>query len=302
MNTTDELSGFEARLLTELRALVEPAANEVPALSRPTGWLRAIAARPVPAVASRRGRLVVGLVAAVLALSVLPSLVAPDRSSAFALTQLADGRIHVIVAADFDESQRLQRALEEVGVKVQIERLAAHPRLVGTIELVPLGPGGMSAAGAEGLEAGKGEFWIDPSRFGGSVELLIYATTDRGQSWQAAPSVFHPDEPLGGLPCAMEGALDTATLERFAAQVGISRIEWLPQPALGGRDFQLERTSKRPAGDVVAATMKSADELRVIVRPPGAPVREGALRPSMDLGLHTGEQPLCTAELAARWR
>lgn len=297
MNTTDELSDFEARLLTELRTLVEPGAQEVPARPRPTRWW------PVAAVVSPRPRLVVGLAAAVLALSLLPSLVAPDHSSAFALTQLPDGRVHVVVAADFDESQRLQRKLAEVGVEVQIEHLAAHPHLVGTIELVPLGPGGVSAAGAEGLEAGKGEFWIDPSRFRGSVELLIYARADRGQSWQAAPSVFHPDEPLGGLPCAMDGALDTATLERFAAQVGISRIEWIPQPTLDGRDSQVHRTSKRPAGDVAAAMMKSADELRVIVRPPGAPVREGAsIRPSMDRGLHTDEQPACTPELAARWR
>lgn len=296
MNTTEDLPGFEARLLTELRTLVEPAAEAVPAPSRPTRWSVATAVSP-------RGRLVFGLVAAVVALIVLPSVVAPDRSSAFALTQLPDGRVHVTVAAEFDESKSLQRELAEVGVEVQIEHLTAHPRLVGTIELIPLGPGGVSAAGAEGLDAGKGEFWIDPSRFRGSVELLIYARSDRGQSWQAAPSIFHPDEPLGGLPCAMDGPLDTATLERFAAQVGISRFEWLSQPAFDGRGSQVDRTSKRPAGDVVAASMKSADELRVIVRPPGAPLREGApIRPSMDRGLHTDEQPVCTPELAARWR
>lgn len=35
MNTTEDLPGFEARLLTELRTLVEPAAEAVPAPSRP---------------------------------------------------------------------------------------------------------------------------------------------------------------------------------------------------------------------------------------------------------------------------
>ena len=297
MNTTEELSGFEARLLAELRTLVEPVADTVPARSRPTRrW--SIAASLPP-----RGRLIAGLVAAVVALTVLPSVLAPRGSAAFAVTRLTDGRVHVTVNSDFDQSRRLERELSAVGVVVEIQRLTAHPRLVGTIELVPLGPGGVSAAGAEGLEVGKGEFWIDPSRFSGSVELLIYVAADRGRSWQAAPSVFHPDEALGGLPCAIDGALDTATLERFANQEGITRFEWVLLSEPGGRDFQANRTSARPVGDVAAAMMKSTGELRVIVRPPGGQAGPGSsLRPSMDLGLHTGAQPVCTPELASRWR
>lgn len=292
MNTTEDLSGFEARLLAELRTLVDPAGGKQPARPlRPRPWSLA-------AVLPPRRRLIAGLVAAVVAAMVLPSVLAPHRSSAFALSQLADGRVHVTVAADFDQSTRLERALADSGVKVQIEHLRAHPRLVGTIELVPSGPGGVSAAGSEGLEVGKGEFWINPSRFRGSVELLIYAAADRGQLWQAAPSVFHPDEPLGGLPCAVDGALDTAILEHYANQVGISRFEWMMAPGPGGSGSQVKRSSTRPAGDVAAAQMKSADELRVIVRPPG----EASIRPGMDLGLHSGGQPACTPELAARWR
>lgn len=299
MNTTEELNGFEARLLTELRTLVEPAAAESPARTPSSRWSAGPARLPL------RPRLVIAaLIVATLALVVAPSLLAPRQSSAFAVTQLADGRIHVTVASDFDQSSRLQAELAEVDVDVEVVRLSAHPRLVGTIELVPLGERGNSPSGAAGLEAGRGEFWVDPSRFRGSVELLIYASAEQGQKWQAAPSIFYPDEPLGGLPCSLEGPMDTATLERYARQVGISRFEWLQGPT--GHDegsFQVESTSDRPPGDVVAASMMSPDELRVIVAPPAA-VEEGSptRRPSMDLGVHTGEPVVCTPELGARWR
>jgi len=293
MNTTEELSGFEARLLDELQALVEPTSTQAPAPSRPSRWWTTGTALPP------RGRLVVGLAVAVMGLLVAPSLVAPQRSAAFAVTRLADGRVYVRVASDFDQANRLERELADVGVEVRIEHLRAHPRLVGTIELLPLGPGGASAAGAQGLELGKGEFWIDPASYRGSVELLIYVTADKGESWQAAPSIFHPDEPLGGLPCAVEGALDTATLERYANQVGITRFEWITRPGVGANSFEASRSPKRLAGDVVGASMKSPSELRVVVQPPGG---GAAPRASMDLGLHTGGQSACTPELAGRWR
>ncbi len=300
MTTTEDLCGFEARLLTELRDRVEPvtATSPTPARTSLKRW------RTGPAKPTLRPRLVVvALMVATLALVVAPSLLAPHRSSAFAVTQLADGRIHVTVASDFDESARLQDELAEVGVDVDVLRLSAHPRLVGTIELVPLGEHGVSAAGAEGLEAARGEFWVDPTLFRGTVEVLIYASPEDGEDWQAAPSIFHPGEPLGGLPCALEGPMDTATLERFARQVGISRFEWLPAPTSRDEDsMPVNPTSERLAGDVMAASMASPEELRVIVSPPTVVGGSPASPPSMDLGVHTGEQAVCTPELAARWR
>jgi len=297
MSTTEDLRGFEARLLTELRGLVDPMAEASPAPT-PLGRWRMGPARPTV----RRRLVVVALMMATLALVVAPSLLAPHRSSAFAVTQLADGRIHVEVASDFDQSARLQAELADVGVAVDVLRLSAHPRLVGTIELVPLGEAGISAAGAAGLEVGRGEFWVDPRLFRGSVEVLIYASPEDGEHWQASPSIFYPDEPLGGLPCALEGPVDTATLERYARQVGISRFEWLvPPPTHDQGSFEVDRPSERPAGDVLAASMMSPEELRVTVAPPAAG-GTSASPPSMDLGVHTGEQAVCTPELAARWR
>jgi hypothetical protein len=164
-----------------------------------------------------------GVALVALAVSVGLNLRAPREPtpSAFAMSVLPNGRIHVKVAADFDQATRLQRELRDAGVKVKVIRITADPQLVGTIEFPAhqLDP--------RGVERAKGEFWIDPARFTGTVEVLIYVTPKPGEEWQQAPSVFHPDQPLGGLPCARPGPMDTATLEHFARQVGITEFRWL---------------------------------------------------------------------------
>jgi hypothetical protein len=159
---------------------------------------------------------VVALVAAVAAF-LAPSDPGP---AAFALARLPDGRVHVTVAPDFDQAERLQRALRDAGVKVKVITITSHPMFVGTIEFPShqLDP--------RGVRRGKGEFWLDPARFRGTVEMLVYVAADPGEEWQQAPSVFHPAEPLGGLPCAVDGPIDPAILERQARSVGLRHLRW----------------------------------------------------------------------------
>jgi hypothetical protein len=243
---------------------------------------------------------VFGVALVALGALVAPSLLAPRRSgsSAFAVSVLPDGRVHVTVAPDFNEANRLQRELREAGVQVQVIRVTAHPMLVGRIEFPShqLDP--------RGVERAKGEFWIDPTRFKGTVEVLIYVAPEPGEEWRQAPSVFHPDEPLGGLPCAHPGPMDTATLERFARQVGIIQFRWMvavSDPT--ANEGRLEERSARPEGDVESAMLRLPTKLEVIVRPAELVARFGhAQQPSMNINLHEAAEPRCTPRLAARWR
>lgn len=294
MGNTQELNGFEQRLLLELRGVVadgglSPAATR--SSTRPRSW----GAGPwrwavlVPVAAA----LVVAVVAG-------PALVGPPArgSSAYAVQILPDGRIHVRVAADFDEGRRLERELRDAGVDVDVISVTSHPRLVGTIEFP------QHQLAKEGLEAGKGEFWIDPLRFTGTVEVLINVAAEPGEEWRQAPSVFHPDEPLGGLPCALPGPLGTATLERYARDAGITTfVWWVTEGDPKARSRNVTRSGARPEGEVEHAELVAPGKLRVGVRPAAVVDRFGhAGRPSMNLNVHESPEPACTPELAARWQ
>jgi hypothetical protein len=292
MRETQELTGFEQRLLVELRTVVSERALE----STPKRSWRDLS---LPPRSLRRWAILVPVAAAVL-VAVLggPTIVAPsDRgSSAYAVEVLGDGRIHVKVAADFDEGKRLERELRQAGVSIEVISVPSHPRLVGTIEFP------QHQLAPKGIEAGHGEFWIDPARFTGTVEVLVNVAADPGEEWRQAPSVFHPDEPLGGLPCAISGALDTATLERYARGVGITKFSWWILEGDPKASRNVVRADKRPEGEVEHAELVAPSKLRVGVRPTSAIARYGhAAAPSMNLNVHESPQPGCTPELAARW-
>lgn len=189
MHRTDDLRGFEQRLLAELREVVGEQGGPAPSSAPVSRNWRLHISWPL-----RRLAIVVPIAVIVaVALIVGPAIVAPEssKSSAFAVTVLDDGRVHVKVASDFDEGTRLQDRLAEAGVKAEVIAVRSHPALVGTIEFP------QHQLPAQGVERGEGEFWIDPARFEGTVEVLIHTATKPGEEWIQAPSVFHPDEPLG---------------------------------------------------------------------------------------------------------
>lgn len=300
--TTEELPGFEERLLSELRQVVE---------ERQRGRSGTTAPRPAPrppSIPARRRLLVPAAAALVVLLAAgVVGIVVPGSSDAstYSMETLPSGRIHVVLAPDFDEAERLRDELENAGVTVQPVTITAAPVLVGAIEILPLGQHGWSvtASKPDGLEVGDGEFWIDPQRYDGSVELLAYVAPRPGEPWQQAPSVFHPDEPLGGLPCSLDGPLTTEALEAAARQVGIEKFTWLAQAGdPTGNEVRLDESAERPDGEVAAASLRAPGALEVLVRPTAQVERFGHLGPpSMSLNLHDAEEPACTPELAARW-
>ncbi len=171
--------------------------------------------------------------------------------------------------------------------------LRAHPSLDGVVELVSHD---RRAIGA--VQPSRGELIIDPRALTGPIEMLVYSTPDPNTSlrsweplWQASPSVFHPDEPLGGLNCSIDGPLTSDALAIHAAAAGITSIRWVspdnPEP-----------TSQRPDGVIVAASMWAPAQLTVVVSATGPDAAEL----SMDDGLHFSPRPTCSSELAHRWR
>ncbi len=294
MHEPEELKGFEHRLLVELREIVGERAAVPSSSPAPTNR------RPSPGFPRRRWALVGAVVAfAAMALVLGPTFVAPEgsRSSAFAVEVLEDGRIHVKIATDFDQGKRLQDELAKAGVEVQVITMRSHPALVGTIEFP------QHQLDPDGVERGQGEFWVDPSQFSGTVEVLIHTAPAPGQQWMQAPSVFHPDEPLGGLPCALGGPMSTAMLERYAASVGITSIDWWVLNRDSRDDsVAVQPSDVRPEGDVEHAERVAPDTLRVGVRPQAVIDRQGhAPPPSMNLNIHESPEPPCSPELADRW-
>lgn len=295
MHETKELGSFEEKLLVELKGVVGKGRQAASPSTPARGYRGLPASAPL-----RRWALLVPVGVIVVVVLVLgPAIVTPEgsRSSAFAVSVLDDGRIYVKVATDFDEGERLQEELERAGVKAEVIAIESHPALVGTIEFP------QHQLPEEGVERGKREFWIDPSQFGGTVEVLIHTATGPGQEWSQSPSVFHPDEPLGGLPCALAGPMDSATLERYARSVGITRFDWsVLEGDPEGASRTIEPRSIRPPGDVEHAERVAPDKIRVGVRPPAAIERYGhASTPSMNLNVHESPEPSCSADLAARW-
>ncbi len=300
--TTDELPGFEKRLLSELLQVVE---ERQPTSADTT--IPRFARRP-PSIPPRRHLLVPAAAALALLLAVGVIGIAAPRSSdasTYSMETLPSGQIHVVLAPDFDEAERLRAELEDAGVTVQPITITAAPALVGAIEILPLGKHGWSGAASkpDGLEVGDGEFWIDPQRYDGFVELLVYVAPPPGEPWQQAPSVFHPEEPLGGLPCSLDGPLTTEALEAAARQVGIEKFNWLAEAGHPtGDEVHLDESAQRPEGEVLAASLRAPGELEVLVRPTALVERFGHLgRPSMSLNLHGADEPACTPDLAARW-
>ncbi|CAN5131453.1 hypothetical protein BH23ACT9_BH23ACT9_25870 [soil metagenome] len=314
--TTDSLPVL-LRIREELVAAA--ARHQVPADATVTGDTRPTVpvplSNPVPSrpVTQRTGRgrpawlaaaAVVGLIA--LGVLIVPSLLPGGQAApaAYAVQETADGRIHVRVDADFDQSERLRRELADRGVDVVVVDIASHPSLVGTVEFPShqLPP--------DGTEIGEGEFWIDPAEFTGQVEMLVYRAVQPDERWSQSPSVFNPDEPLGGLPCLSEGPMEATVLQAAADELGLT-VEWQtlsgnPVTLDLGDTVSLQPEDRQPDGQVWEAHRVAPDVIQATVLPAAMAQQEGDLPPpSMGLNTHVeqveGSAPVCTAELAARW-
>lgn len=232
---------------------------------------------------------------------VAPTIVSgPDN---FSIVPQADNTVRVRVYPQFDYSERLEKALSKLGVRASVSTIPAHPRFLGTVEVIGEGEGQTSP----GPLRSASEFFVSRSQSQEPVEILVYTAPKRGEEWQQSPSVFHPEEPLGGLTCAITSPLDSATVERFARKAGIRMIVWEILNRVDEDVYASKEQAVRPDGYVVSAQRRAPDKLSVLLLPITASGDDGfgpPGRPSMGINLHSArpeDEPECTPELAARW-
>jgi hypothetical protein len=250
--------------------------------------------------------LAVAAVFLVLALGPIGTSSGPRPAAAFSLEVADDGRVHVTMHQDFDDADRLADELRDEGVDVRVLPHPAHPMLQGTVEFPSHQ---LDDDGAVGVEEGDREFWIDPRRFDGEIEMLVYVAPEPGEDWQQAPSAFHPDEPLGGLPCILDGRpMTTEELQARARSVGIDRFTWVafdvPDETGGstGLPVPIGESDPAPPGEVSHAQRVGPDRLWVSINPPDVVAQLGPTpTPGMNLNVGESPEPECTPELRARW-
>lgn len=218
-----------------------------------------------------------------------------ESNPAYALTETADGTIRVEIYPDFDDVGALEDSLAAAGLDSVVVHLKGHPSLDGLIEVSSHNNEGTGA-----LEFDNGEFVIEPAAVEGEIEILIYSAAESGENYQFAPSIFAPDQLLGGLPCAYpDTPLTTAELERRANDVGINNIEWVLFEQAAPGEIAFEDSEQRPDGVVTGAQLRNANTLTVVAvsdltDPAGTNL-------SMSDGTHYRQAASCTLELAARW-
>lgn len=216
---------------------------------------------------------------------------------AYALTERADGTIRVEVFPDFDDVEALQGDLREAGLDAAVVQIRAHPSLEGVVEV---SSHSNEASGA--IEFDDAQFVIDVGAVEGEVEILIYSPTSDGDRYQAAPSVFAPDQPLAGLHCAFSaGPLPTQEFETRAREAGVTDFGWTVFGELDEATGAVESTdsSERPDGAIIGAQMRDAATLQVFVDQDDEQPAADTI--SMNDGTHYRDVPVCTDDLAARW-
>lgn len=251
-----------------------------------------------------RSSLLAGATVAVLAIvaaaAVLFSSFATGAAAAYTIQTDDSGRVVVEMVPEIDVLDRdaldeLEVELAGRGLTVEVVTIASAPSLAGVIEVVA------RSGTTDGLDVGVGQFSIDPARFDGSVEILVYVAAPADGRIVQSPSAFHPDERLGGLPCATGGSVSVDRLRTVATEQGLT-VDWYVSSPLTPDELERDMVvvDEPPTGWVVMAWMISGDRLAATVWP--ADTVDEPPPASMTDGLHSGfAEPSCTPALAQRW-
>lgn len=288
MTSTEELPGFEARLLAELREVVKAGDVDM--------------AQPLPPASRRLGR-GVALVAAAAVLAVLavvvPAVVDDDIQPALAVRTLPDGSVEVIVAEHFDDPARLQQELVDRGIAVEISEVAGSPGTVGTLSHV------FAPEDAPGVEVRRGsrghvwEFVIDPQRFTGVIGLEVVRAGQPGEHLYARHDAFADGEPLAGLPCALGWPIASEALADAAQQAGLT-VNWITLTKVNDDRWSGKDAAQRPDGLVFSAHLETLETLQVTVLPPDIKPQGLPAQDWQNAG--AGYSSQCTPEVTQRWR
>lgn len=289
MTSTEDLSGFEARLLAELREVVEAREGDMPQPPR--------ASHRVP-----RGVALVAAAAVVAVLAVVvPAVVDGDRFTqpAFAVRTLPDGSVEVVVAEHFDDPARLQQELADRGIAVEISEVAGTPGTVGTLTHVFLPE---DAPGVEVRRSSPGHVWefvIDPHRFTGVIGLEIARAGRPGEHLYARDDAFTDGEPLEGLPCTLGWPIASEDLADAAQHAGLA-VNWISLTKVNADGWSGKDAAQRPDGLVFSAHLETMETLQVTVLPPDIQPQGRPAQEWQNAG--AGYNSQCTPEATQRWR
>jgi hypothetical protein len=255
------------------------------------------AAPDEPAARSRTPTRLMALAAAAAAVAALLVIAAPatERGGvAYAVREFPDGGLEVVIDEQLD-SERLAATLREHDIDVVLETQPVSPSLVGAVS--GLGPLEVQEAGVfEWASPSRGHdgFVIDPARFRGSFYILVDRQADSGERYAAAADAFSPGEVLAGLPCVLDGPLDTDRVARALEKVGQT-----PAWNIIGHDTHSDET---PQGEVLHVYGIDAGAVEVTVRLAGDTTPHDA-SPYLAGGSYApGKGTFCAEEIADQWR
>ncbi len=250
-----------------------------------------------PAARRRPLRLAVAAAAIFTLAAVAVTMFSSETSSVFAISETADGLIHVNVldpTAGVGDGNALARDLRDRGIDADVATVAASPSMVGRVELGTVGgPLDGIVSGADGT-VGVFEWTIDPTRFDGTLLVTIYVQGEDGEAFGAAESIFEPGEKLGGLHCALGEPMRAADVGRYLNQVGMTPIWSVVTPTDDPQITNWEIVDLVPAGIVLSghAVNDTTAEFTVL--------RDGTTLSQPIVGEISGTP--CTPDAASPWR
>jgi hypothetical protein len=243
----------------------------------------------------RRWKPLLAVAAALVALGVaIGSSSVGHPARAYAVSQGADGLIHVNVLAGFRDGEALARDLRSRGIRTRVVKAPAAPSQVGKVMLSAEGPSaGIKTAAPDG-EIGVFDWTIDPALFKDTMTITIYVEPKAGQRIERNVDLFGPGEKLAGLQCALGEPVRATDVARYLGRVGLaakwSLVTTTADPSVG----TWVEVDSIPKGIVLQAYLWDSATAMFEVLKDGEPIT-----PAMTQRL---SYAACTPEAAAPWK
>jgi hypothetical protein len=248
------------------------------------------------AARSRRRLPLLAIAAAVVAIGVaIGSSLVGHPQRAYAVSQGADGLIHVNILAGFRDGDALAKDLNSRGIRTRISVVPASPSMVGKVELFNLdGPSpGITTDGPDGTFE-VFDWTIDPALFKDTVTVQIYVEPKAGEPIRAAQEIFEPGEKLAGLQCALGEPVRAADVARYLDRVGLTAKWNLATTAANRNGYDSVAVDSVPEGVVMSGYAMDRSTARFDVLKDGEPVVEATTPHLSDVA--------CTPEAASPWK
>jgi hypothetical protein len=244
---------------------------------------------------SRRRLPLLAVAAAVVAIGVaIGSNLVGHPQRAYAVSQGADGLIHVNVLAAFRDGDALAKDLRSRGIRTRVLKVPAAPSLVGQIELGAEGPSaGIKTAAPDG-SIGVFDWTIDPALFKDVLTIKVFVEPKPGQRIEQGGEVFEPGEKLAGLQCALGEPVRATDLARYLDRVGLTAKWSLVTTTADPSVTNSVEVDNVPEGIVLRAYLWDSSTARFEVLKDGEPTTWATTPKLSDVA--------CTPEAASPWK